>query len=76
MDECTLLYEWHATYGRRFINFRGSNMPLHYGSQIAEQKAAREQAVAFDISHGTYRKSLGEARWIICAICSLMMLIG
>ena len=53
MGECTLLYERHAAYGRRFINFRGWNMPLHYGSQIAEQKAAREQVMVFDISHVT-----------------------
>lgn len=31
--------------------FAGYEMPLHYGSQIAEHQAVREQAGMFDVSH-------------------------
>lgn len=53
MGERTPLYEQHEAAGARIVSFHGWDMPLHYGSQIAEHKAVRERAGVFDVSHMT-----------------------
>ncbi len=43
--------ELHIEAGAKMTPFSGYNMPLHYGSQIAEHQAVREDAGVFDVSH-------------------------
>ncbi len=47
----TPLYEQHLALGARLVPFGGWDMPLHYGSQIAEHNAVRQAAGMFDVSH-------------------------
>jgi aminomethyltransferase len=47
----TPLYESHRALGARLVDFGGWEMPLHYGSQIAEHQAVRMRAGMFDVSH-------------------------
>jgi aminomethyltransferase len=53
MTQRTPLYEMHTQAGGRMVDFAGWEMPLHYGSQIAEHKVVREKAGMFDVSHMT-----------------------
>ncbi len=39
--------------GARIVDFGGWDMPVHYGSQIDEHHAVREDAGMFDVSHMT-----------------------
>ncbi len=41
----------HIAAGAKMTPFSGYNMPLHYGSQIAEHEAVRQDAGVFDVSH-------------------------
>jgi aminomethyltransferase len=41
----------HRRLGARLVDFGGWEMPLHYGSQIAEHHSVRGKAGAFDVSH-------------------------
>jgi aminomethyltransferase len=41
----------HVAAGAKMTPFSGYNMPLHYGSQIAEHEAVRQDAGVFDVSH-------------------------
>jgi aminomethyltransferase len=45
------LQEVHAELGAMFTDFAGWNMPLRYGSELAEHKAVRTAAGLFDLSH-------------------------
>lgn len=47
----TSLAPLHEAAGARFIEFSGWEMPVHYGSQLAEHHAVRDQAGCFDVSH-------------------------
>lgn len=47
----TPLYEAHVAAGARMVEFFGWDMPLHYGSQMAEHRAVRGDAGVFDVSH-------------------------
>jgi aminomethyltransferase len=47
----TPLYEKHVGAGAKIVDFAGWDMPLHYGSQIAEHKQVRTHAGVFDVSH-------------------------
>jgi aminomethyltransferase len=49
----TPLYAAHIACGGKMVDFAGWRMPLHYGSQIAEHHAVRQQAGMFDVSHMT-----------------------
>lgn len=49
----TALYPAHVEAGAKMVDFAGWEMPLNYGSQIAEHKAVREGAGMFDVSHMT-----------------------
>ena len=53
MAKHTPLHDRHAAAGARLVDFAGWQMPLHYGSQIAEHRAVRESAGMFDVSHMT-----------------------
>lgn len=47
----TALYNEHIKLGARMAAFAGWEVPLNYGSQIAEHTAVREDAGMFDVSH-------------------------
>jgi len=49
----TPLYQKHIDAGAKLVDFAGWDMPLHYGSQLAEHKQVREHAGVFDVSHMT-----------------------
>jgi aminomethyltransferase len=51
------LHEVHVALGAKMVGFGGWEMPLHYPTgTVAEHRACREAAVAFDVSHlGTVR---------------------
>ena len=53
----TALIEVHRALGAKLVGFGGWEMPLAYGQgTIAEHRACRQDAVAFDVSHlGTVR---------------------
>ncbi len=51
MGQRTPLYQEHVDAGAKMIDFGGWDMPLHYGSQIAEHHAVRTKAGLFDVSH-------------------------
>ncbi len=47
----TPLTALHLAQNAKMSPFAGYNMPLHYGSQIAEHEAVRTNAGMFDVSH-------------------------
>ena len=48
----TKLFDLHAVYGARFIEFAGYLVPLAYGTgTIKETIVSRQTASAFDVSH-------------------------
>lgn len=53
MSRRTPLYEEHRAAGAKLVDFAGWEMPLHYGSQLAEHHQVRRDAGMFDVSHMT-----------------------
>ncbi|WWO97170.1 MAG: glycine cleavage system aminomethyltransferase GcvT [Candidatus Dasytiphilus stammeri] len=51
MIKHTILFKQHKKCGATMVNFHNWILPLHYGSQITEHKAVRNDAGMFDISH-------------------------
>ncbi|HET9107588.1 MAG TPA: glycine cleavage system aminomethyltransferase GcvT [Steroidobacteraceae bacterium] len=51
MTRRTPLFDLHQKLGARIVDFGGWDMPLQYGSQIAEHHAVRRGAGVFDVSH-------------------------
>ena len=49
----TPLFDAHVRARARIVPFAGWEMPLHYGSQVAEHHAVRTDAGMFDVSHMT-----------------------
>ena len=47
----TALHAEHEKLGASFTDFGGWDMPLKYGSDLAEHRAVRESAGLFDLSH-------------------------
>jgi aminomethyltransferase len=47
----TPLHPSHLALNARMVPFAGWDMPLHYGSQVAEHQAVRSDAGMFDVSH-------------------------
>lgn len=47
----TALHAQHQALGAHFTDFGGWDMPLRYGSELAEHRAVREAAGLFDLSH-------------------------
>lgn len=56
----TPLYPAHLKMAARIVDFGGWEMPLHYGSQIAEHHSVRRHCAMFDVSHMTIIDVLGE----------------
>jgi len=53
MTEKTLYNQSHRDLGAKMVDFGGWDMPIHYGSQIDEHHAVRQDAGMFDVSHMT-----------------------
>ena len=53
MNKRTALFDEHVAAGARMVEFAGWDMPLTYGSQVAEHHAVRNAAGVFDVSHMT-----------------------
>jgi aminomethyltransferase len=53
MGKKTPLFENHEALGAKMADFGGWDMPIHYGSQIEEHHAVRQDAGVFDVSHMT-----------------------
>lgn len=53
MTDQTALHATHVAQGGKMVDFAGWDMPLNYGSQIAEHRAVRTAAGMFDVSHMT-----------------------
>lgn len=53
MGKRTALYDQHIAAGGKIVDFGGWDMPIHYGSQIAEHQQVRTDAGMFDVSHMT-----------------------
>lgn len=53
MARRTPLHDRHREAGARLVDFAGWDMPVDYGSQIAEHHAVRRDAGMFDVSHMT-----------------------
>lgn len=51
MSRKTPLYEQHKKLNALIVDFSGWQMPLHYGSQLAEHHAVRKSVGLFDVSH-------------------------
>lgn len=51
MIKQTSLYSCHQKASARLVDFFGWEMPLHYGSQIKEHHAVRQDTGLFDVSH-------------------------
>ncbi|MBN9612274.1 MAG: glycine cleavage system protein T, partial [Actinobacteria bacterium] len=51
MTKHTALHAEHQKLGASFTDFGGWDMPLKYGSELAEHRAVREAAGLFDLSH-------------------------
>ncbi len=51
MNKHTALFDMHKAANATMVEFAGWDMPLHYGSQIAEHKIVRTAAGMFDVSH-------------------------
>ncbi len=47
----TALYQQHLQAGGKMVDFAGWSMPIHYGSQLNEHHAVRQDAGVFDVSH-------------------------
>ena len=51
MGNRTSLYDLHLEAGGKIVDFGGWDMPLHYGSQLREHQAVRDDCGMFDVSH-------------------------
>ncbi|MBL4647687.1 MAG: glycine cleavage system aminomethyltransferase GcvT [Gammaproteobacteria bacterium] len=60
MAQKTPFYQQHQQAGAKLVDFAGWQMPLHYGSQIAEHHYVRNDAGMFDVSHMTIVDIKGE----------------
>jgi len=57
----TPLHAEHLAAGGKMVDFAGWEMPLNYGSQIAEHHAVRKASGMFDVSHMTVIDFAGDA---------------
>lgn len=56
----TPLFDSHVAYNGKLIDFGGWELPVNYGSQIAEHEAVRTDAGMFDVSHMLVTDVLGD----------------
>ncbi len=60
MVKKTALYSQHVQLDAKMVPFGGWQMPVHYGSQMVEHRAVRQEAGIFDVSHMTVVDVTGE----------------
>lgn len=70
MQKTTPLIIQHQLAGAKLVDFSGWQMPLHYGSQLQEHNAVRQDAGMFDVSHMaivevTGKQSLAFLRYLL-----------
>ncbi len=53
MGKKTPLHQSHLDASAKMVDFAGWEMPIHYGSQIAEHETVRTDSGMFDVSHMT-----------------------
>jgi len=53
MAKQTPLFDAHIDAGAKMVDFGGWDMPINYGSQLAEHQQVRQDAGMFDVSHMT-----------------------
>jgi len=56
----TPFHQAHKDAGAKLVDFAGWELPIHYGSQIAEHEAVRTDAGMFDVSHMLVTDVTGE----------------
>ena len=61
MGKRTPLYQAHISAQAKLVDFSGWDLPVHYGSQIEEHHAVRNDAGVFDVSHMTVLEVTGTA---------------
>ena len=67
----TCLYDQHMEKNAHMVDFAGYMMPMHYGSQIKEHQAVREDAGIFDVSHmGVIAVSGDDATKFLRYVCA------
>lgn len=64
----TPLMDAHLEAGAKLVPFAGWSMPIHYGSQIAEHRAVRNDAGMFDVSHMMVTDFAGDMREPLCTV--------
>lgn len=72
------LHQLNADLGARFTEFGGWEMPVRYGSVLAEHRAVREESGVFDVSHlGRFRlNGLGSHQALRRLLCNDIERIG
>ncbi len=67
----TPFHQFHIDHGGKMVDFAGWEMPLHYGSIIAEHHQVRNSGGMFDVSHmGRLRFSGRDARKFLDRVCT------
>lgn len=61
MGSQTPLYQAHLAANAKIVDFAGWDMPIHYGSQLEEHQAVRQDMGMFDVSHMTVVDCCGDA---------------
>lgn len=56
----TPFYDAHIQANAKLVDFAGWELPIHYGSQLAEHEAVRTDAGMFDVSHMLVTDVTGE----------------
>ena len=56
----TPFYQAHLDANAKMVDFAGWELPINYGSQIAEHEAVRTDAGMFDVSHMLVTDVTGE----------------
>ena len=60
MTNQTVLHAAHVAHGAKMVDFAGWDMPVNYGSQLADHHAVRRAAGMFAVTHMTIIDVLGE----------------
>ena len=69
--EVTCLHDSHVQNNAFMVDFAGTSMPMHYGSQIKEHLAVRNDAGIFDVSHmGVISVSGSDATKFLQYVCA------
>jgi aminomethyltransferase len=67
----TTFHRFHVEHGAKIVEFAGWDMPLHYGSIVAEHQQVRSSGGLFDVSHmGRLRFTGRDARTFLDRVCT------